>query len=235
MSDLPSFACATQTGFVREHNEDSYISMPEQRLWVVADGMGGHDCGEVASAIAVSEIAFRIRSGSDLKTALKAAHREILFAVNHGTGKRGMGSTVVALKLNGDYYQIAWVGDSRAYLWNGKSLEQLTHDHSVIQELLDSGEVTELEAIQHPYRNILTRSLGGFSSQPVEVDEINGIFRQGDHILLCSDGLTSEVPDSKISEILRNSDDLQPTVNQMVAAALNQGGSDNITVLLISA
>lgn len=235
MTDFSTFACATHTGKIREHNEDSYLFMPEQGLWVVADGMGGHECGEVASAIVILQIASRIKSGEDLESALRYAHREVLSAAENGIGKRGMGSTVVALEVKGNDYQIAWIGDSRAYLWDGKSLKQLTHDHSVIQELLDSGGVSELDAKQHPFRNILTRSLGGVNNEAINADVVDGSFHQGNKILLCSDGLTSELSDAEIAEILLDFEDEQSAVNRMINTALYHGGSDNITVLLISA
>ena len=228
------YGAATDTGHLREHNEDTYIALPEHGLWVVADGMGGHDCGEVASAIVVMHIEEQIKAGANFSDALQSAHQAVLSAVEEGIGKTGMGSTVVALKLEDSRYQVAWVGDSRAYLWYDHSLKQLTHDHSVVQQMLDSGEINEQQAIHHPYRNIITQSLGSTYTEQVKVDTVNGRLSGEDKILLCSDGLTGEVSDQQIAEILNSATDNQGAVQHLIDKALENGGSDNITVMLIS-
>ncbi len=228
------YAAATDTGLLREHNEDTYIAFPDHGLWVVADGMGGHNCGEVASAIVVMHIAEQIKAGSKLPDTLQSAHHAVLSAVAEGIGEPGMGSTVVALKLNSNQYQVAWVGDSRAYLWNGKTLKQRSHDHSVVQQLIDSGEINEQEAANHPYRNIITQSLGSTNTEQVKIDTVNGQLSGNDKILLCSDGLTGEVSDQKMAEILISATNNQDVVQALIDKALANGGSDNITVMLMS-
>lgn len=234
MTESLFYGAATDTGYMREHNEDSYIALPVYGLWAVADGMGGHNCGEVASAIVAMHIAEQIKAGASLPDALQRAHQAVLSAVGEGIGKPGMGSTVVTLKLNGNQYQVAWVGDSRAYLWNAKTLKQLSHDHSVVQQLIDSGEINEQEAAIHPYRNIITQSLGSTNTDHVNVDSVNGSLSGDDKILLCSDGLTGEVSDQQIAEILISVTDNQNAVRHLINKALDNGGSDNITVVLIS-
>ena len=228
------YGAATDTGLLREHNEDTYIVLPEHGLWVVADGMGGHNCGEVASAIVIMQIAEQIKAGANLTDALQSAHQSVLSAVMEDIGKPGMGSTAVALRIESSQYQIAWVGDSRAYLWHDHSLKQLSHDHSVVQQMLDSGEINEQQAINHPYRNIITQSLGSTYTEQVKVDSVNGELSRDDKILLCSDGLTGEVSDQQIAEILNSAKDNQGAVQHLINQALDNGGSDNITVLLIS-
>jgi serine/threonine protein phosphatase PrpC len=225
----------THPGLSRERNEDSYLVAPELGLWIVADGMGGHQAGEVASGIVTRELFANIQQGQALASAIEAVHREIQAAAARGGGKQGMGSTVVALKLSGLRYEIGWVGDSRAYLWNG-ALRQLTKDHSYVQLMLDTGLINESEALTHPYRNIISRGLGvgGTDRNDVEVDTITGTLNEKDSLLLCSDGLTREISDQEISRILLENGDNQSKVDRLIAAALAAGGRDNITVVLVS-
>lgn len=150
-----------------------------------------------------------------------------------------MGCTIVALQMDGPYYQIAWVGDSRAYLWDGHHLRQLSHDHTYVQLLVDSGGITSEDAESHPQRNNICQSLGVARECLPTIDIVEGELLRGEQILLCSDGLTSEVPDSRISEILAAEN--QPTdqaeqgrIAALIVEALDRGGSDNVTVLLVS-
>ena len=154
-------------------------------------------------------------------------------ASERGIGARGIGSTVIALQVNSSGYEIAWVGDSRAYIWDGE-LKQISRDHSYVQKLLDSGAITEEEAITHPNRNIITQSLGADVPQ-VNVDHVRGQFTPPQKILLCSDGLTDEVLDGEIAVILEQGGDDQSIVNNLISSALMHGGKDNVTVLLVSA
>lgn len=226
---------ASDVGSVREWNEDSFAACAAIGLWAIADGMGGHQSGEVASAIAVTELARQIADGAPLVQAIEAAHREIQRAAADGLGAAGMGTTIVALKLDGPSYQIAWVGDSRAYLWNG-ALKLLTKDHSIVQMLIDAGAIDEDEAAAHPYRNVIAQALGTGGADPerITVAMTAGILAQGDCLLLCSDGLTGELSSRAISEILAASDDNQERVDRLIDAAKRCGGRDNITVIAVS-
>lgn len=228
-------AAGTHVGRVRDHNEDNHAARPDLGLWVIADGMGGHLAGEVASRILVDELARFIAKGESLKNAVAATHHAVLAAVASGEGQSGMGSTVVALQIKDAHYQIAWVGDSRAYLAGKTSLRQLTCDHSFVQQLIDAGAISESEASQHPDRNVVTQAIGTIGMTDVKVDVVEGQLHQGEQILLCSDGLTGEVSDQTIREILSAPGDDASKVEALIAAALDHGGSDNVTVLLVSA
>jgi protein phosphatase len=229
------FALGTHTGLVRELNEDSHLALPELGLWVIADGMGGYEAGEVASRITILEIARSIEQGMSLVDAIENAHRAIQTAALQGEGAANMGSTVVAAKLDGLHYEIAWVGDSRAYLWNGK-LHQLTTDHSYVQLLLNAGLITESEIPNHPSRNIISQALGagGIDNATIKVDLVSGELNAGDTLLLCSDGLSGEVSDNCIATILSETTNNQARVDRLITSALKAGGTDNITVIVIS-
>ena len=230
------YALGTHTGLVRELNEDSQLALPKFGLWVIADGMGGHEAGEVASGIAIREIARSIEQGMPLAEAIETAHRAIQTAALQGEGAANMGSTVVAAKLDGLRYEIAWVGDSRAYLWNG-SLHQLTTDHSYVQLLLNAGLITESEIPGHPSRNIISQALGagGADKVNIKVDLVSGELSETDTLLLCTDGLSGEVTDDCIAAILAETTDAQTRVDCLITAALEAGGKDNVTVIVINA
>ncbi len=230
------FGYATDVGRHRDHNEDNYSINEKHNIWLVADGMGGYSSGEIASEIAAKKIPEKIAQGKSLEHAIKETHYEIHKAVESGAGSSGMGSTVVALQLMNNFkYKISWVGDSRAYLWNGKELEQITHDHSYIQKLLDTGTINEKEARDHPQRNVITQALGSDSIKTVQVDTAINTFYKNEKILLCSDGLTGEVEDEDIARILKSETDNQKAVKKLIDTANNKGGSDNITIVLVSA
>lgn len=229
------FALGTHTGLVRELNEDSHIALPKLGLWVIADGMGGHEAGEVASRITIREIASSIEQGMPLAEAIESAHRAIQTASLQGEGSADMGSTVVAAELDGLRYEIAWVGDSRAYLWNG-TLHQLTTDHSYVQLLLNAGLITESEIPGHPSRNVISQALGtgGVDNVNIKVDSVYGELGESDTLLLCSDGLSGEVTDDCIATILSETIGNQARVDRLIAAALEAGGKDNITVIVLT-
>jgi serine/threonine protein phosphatase PrpC len=229
------FALGTHTGWVRELNEDSHIALPKLGLWVVADGMGGHKAGEVASGIAIKEIARSIEQGMPLTEAIETAHRQIQTAALQVEGAADMGSTVVAAKLDGLRYEIAWVGDSRAYLWNG-TLHQLTTDHSYVQLLLNAGLITESEIPGHPSRNIVSQALGvgGPGKTNIKVDLVSGELGESDTLLLCSDGLSGEITDDCIATILFETTGNQARVDRLIAAVLEAGGKDNVTVIVLT-
>lgn len=228
------FAQITDVGRVRDHNEDSLISLPEQEVWLVADGMGGYEAGEVASAIVVEEIPKLLSQQFELNEALEETHRLIHKAAEAGRGELGMGSTAVLLRIDGSTYEIAWVGDSRAYLWDGSSLMQLTRDHSFVQRLLDSGAITEEEALDHPQRNVISQALGA-DMKEIRVDTVRGKLARNDKILLCSDGLTSELSDSDIAAVLARNESSEVMSKSLVHAANESGGGDNITLILVEA
>jgi protein phosphatase len=231
-----NFALATHTGLVRELNEDSYLALPEFGLWAIADGMGGQEAGEVASRIAILAIEHTIGQGLSLSSTINTAHRAIQAAARQGEGAADMGSTVVAVKFDSLHYEIAWVGDSRAYLWDGKRLRQLTKDHSYVQLLLKAGMITESELANHPSRNIISQALGvgGVDNLNVKVDLVSGELGSEETLLLCSDGLSGEVSDNDIAGILSETSDNQNRVDSLIAAALAAGGMDNITVIVLT-
>lgn len=224
----------TDTGVERDHNEDNLLVLPDYGLWIVADGMGGHEGGEVASKLAVETISELVKKGQNLTKAIEKAHEAIIKAARQGEGNKGMGSTVVAMKISGLDYEIAWVGDSRAYLFDG-ALKQLTRDHSFVQNLLDSNAITPEEAHEHPQKNVISQALGAEDLKKLQVDSIKGRLYKGQRILLCSDGLTGELDDGQISDILQQEGEDQALVEQLVQTAKDSGGSDNISVILCSA
>jgi len=219
-------------GLCRQNNEDSYLSLPDYQLWAVADGMGGHEGGEIASAIAITTLKNATVQGESLVAAIELSHQAIELAGNDGVGNHGMGSTIVALKIQDNHYQIAWVGDSRAYLYRSE-LKCLSKDHSYIQLMLDQGLITEADAVDHPYRHTITQALGGIA-KTIEVDVVEGELQQGDIFLLCSDGLSGEVSLESMQEILSLKNTTLPKKSQqLVNSALNYGGGDNIAVVLV--
>ncbi len=226
----------SDVGRVRHHNEDSFAVRDDLGLWVVADGMGGAAAGEVASGIAVDVIAREVEAGADLESAIAEANRSIVDAAEAGQGRAGMGSTVVAARLDGRDYTVAWVGDARAYLW-GDGLRRLSRDHSRVQELLDAGMIDAEQARLHPQRSVITRVLGGPDGTAAEVEKISGSLRPGQGLLLCSDGLTSEVGDEEIARVLSGNlaanGQGQAAAERLVSLALDHGGADNVTVVLV--
>lgn len=236
------YSALTNVGLQRNNNEDAYYASASQGLWVVADGMGGHAAGEVASAIVVDTIKRAVETGSSLESAVQQSHHEILNAANSGVGGPGMGSTVVAMRSDGLNYEICWVGDSRAYLYvpakdadSSAEFRQLTTDHSYVQMLFQSGAISEDELENHPEKNIITQCLGSVELPEVQVDKIVGEWPSDALILLCSDGLTDIVRDKDILEILDDNNSLSHKTNQLIEAALDAGGKDNVTIETISA
>ncbi len=226
------FGSRTDIGCVRDHNEDSLVVQPP--LYVVADGMGGHAAGEVASEIAVQVIAERAPStpdGAELSAAVGAANEEILLAARDGRGRDGMGTTVTAAILEGERLVIAQVGDSRAYLLHQGRLQQLTRDHSLVADMIEAGRLTPEEARVHPGRSVITRALGSVEGTQPDIYELN--VEAGDRLLLCSDGLTGMVRDAEIEKILSHVHDPQQCASQLTDEALAAGGHDNVTVVVV--
>jgi serine/threonine protein phosphatase PrpC len=228
------FGNASHVGLRRELNEDTYYSDGELGLWLVADGMGGHEFGEVASALARDSVVREVRAGRTLSEAIRSADEEIIRQSRRRADSLPMGTTVVALRVSeSNRFELAWVGDSRAYLWNGQ-LRQLSSDHSYVQELIDQGAITPEQARSHPHRNVVTQALGVTDPESLKVETISGELRPGFQILLCSDGLTEEVDDAAIAALLAQADlSAQECVDHLVSTALDGGGSDNVTVVLL--
>jgi PPM family protein phosphatase len=227
------FGHLSHVGLRREHNEDTYYGDADLGLWLVADGMGGHEFGEVASALARDTIVRETKAGRPLAEAIRQADEEIIGHSRRRAEALPMGTTVAAARLNGDRFEVSWVGDSRAYLWNGE-LRQISQDHSYVQELIDQGAITAEQARSHPHRNVVTQALGVTDPNSLKVETITGEFRPGMQLLLCSDGLTEEVDDATIARVLSRKDlSPQECVDQLILAALDGGGSDNVTVVVV--
>jgi serine/threonine protein phosphatase PrpC len=233
---LLRFGSATDVGKVRANNQDQLLVA--EPLFAVADGMGGHAAGEVASLTAVEALrqAFsRDRSRAGLVAAGEQANRAVWDRALDDPTLHGMGTTLVAMALvavdGEDRLIIINVGDSRLYLLRQGEFEQLTSDHSLVQELVDVGEITEDEAAIHPQRNVLTRALGVDSS--VVIDELEILPVKGDRYLLCSDGLPREVSDAQMASILRRLTNPSDVAKELVAEARAHGGNDNITVVVV--
>ncbi|WP_166924357.1 protein phosphatase 2C domain-containing protein [Xanthomonas sp. 60] len=228
------FGHLTHPGLRRSLNEDTYYGDGEMALWLVADGMGGHASGEVASALARETIVREVRRGVTLVQAIRTADEEIIRASRRRNAGLPMGTTVVALRVQGNRYEVAWVGDSRAYLWRDGQLAQLSQDHSVAQEMVAQGDLTAEQARAHPHRNVVTQALGVTDPVHLNVATTTGELRPGVQLLLCTDGLTEEVDDRAIGRTLAFDDaSAQECVDMLVAAALDGGGSDNITAVLV--
>ena len=217
----------------RRHNEDAYLLKPELGLMLVADGVGGHEAGEIASGITCDTIAGRLSEGAGLEEAVRSANREVMAAVSSGHGKQGMASTVVAMKLDGSDYELAWVGDSRAYLWDGK-LKLLTRDHSMIELLVGRGEISRDEMRDHPQRNVIVQAIGLQAEDSLRVDINRGHLSEGEILLLCSDGMSDVLDNATISEILASDNSLEDRCQRLVTCSIEQGGKDNSTVILVA-
>lgn len=227
-----SWGARSDVGLVRGHNEDSFLVRAP--LFAVCDGMGGHAAGEVASRIAVETIAERAPEHADeilLGAAVEAANEAVLEGSLSGKGKPGMGCTATCIYVENNLMSVAHVGDSRVYLLHGGILVRITHDHSYVEELVDAGEITADEARVHPSRSIITRALG--SDPDMYADHFTLDVSTGDRIIICSDGLSSMVPDKQIEELAVSSVTPQAAADTLVSAALTAGGHDNVTVLVV--
>ena len=226
-----STAARTETGRVRDNNEDAVLCL--DGLVAVADGMGGHPGGAAASSLAVAllEAAFSGRSLDELEAAVRAANRAIWDRASSSSQFEGMGTTLCAVGLTGDgHLAVVNVGDSRAYLLRHGSLRQLTHDHSVTAELVRRGELTEQDAVDHPHRSVLTRALGG--GPTVAVDGSVHSALPGDRLLLCTDGLFNEVPAQEVMSLVQATGGVRAAADALVEQALANGGHDNVAVVV---
>ena len=226
-----TFGSRTDIGCLRDHNEDSLVVTPP--LFAVADGMGGHAAGEVASEIAVNVLAERAPAHPDseaLGRAVEEANRAVIRAAHEGRGREGMGTTMTAAMLEGERLIIAQVGDSRAYLLHQGKLQQLTRDHSLMADMIEAGQLTPEEARSHPNRSVITRALGSDPHTQPDLYEIN--VETGDRLLICSDGLSGMVCDNEIESTLARVRDPQRCASQLVNEAIAAGGHDNVTVIV---
>ena len=237
----------SDTGMVREHNEDCFLIMPENGFALLADGMGGHLAGEVASAMAVDKVAQHLmnslpsgkgRSGNEsvpdsalLTDAIKAANRAIHESSIHRPEQAGMGTTIVAVTFRNNHLTVAHVGDSRLYRFRNGQLNQVTEDHSMVQELLRRGLITPEEARTSANKNLVTRALG--VDPIVEVDVREQPVENGDLYLLCSDGLNDVLTDEEIAAALASTDELETVTRNLVSEVNARGGPDNVSIVLV--
>jgi serine/threonine protein phosphatase PrpC len=248
---LVSSAAATHPGLRRADNEDAFCARPDLGLYLVADGMGGHAAGEVASQLAVEAIERFVAESQNLdpgrwpipldpllsleanrlKVAMQLANQRIGAAMAADDALRGMATTAAALLLSEGAPVIAHVGDSRVYLWRDGRLRQLTEDHSWVGEQVRAGALTDADARRHPWRNVVTRAIAGGADLEVDVGVVE--LATGDRVLVCSDGLSAVVAHERLEAILAGRQSLQETCDTLVAAANEAGGPDNITVLTL--
>ncbi len=230
------WGATTDVGMVRQQNEDAYLA--EENLYIVADGMGGHNAGEVASALAVTTVKAGSKSGihtmEQFRELVQQANTAIYTASLDDSTQSGMGTTLTALAVvpgEEPRVLVANVGDSRTYLFRNGALSRLSVDHSYVQELVNEGILTPEEARVHPRRNIVTRAMG--IERSVMVDVFSHLVRTGDRLVLCSDGLVDEVADADIAVVLRQHSDPQDTAEALVMVANANGGRDNTTVVVV--
>lgn len=241
----------THVGMKRNHNEDNLLLLPEERLFVVADGMGGHSSGEVASQIAVEEVAefFRMTSQdleitwpykmdkqknydeNRLATGVKLANMRIFEKASSETKYKGMGTTIVTVYFAKDSeVVVGHVGDSRVYFFRENTLRQVTEDHSLLNDYLKAKKLTPEEVEAFPHKNVIVRALGMKDTVVVDINRVEP--KDGDIFLLCSDGLSGMVPDKQIEQILQAQPDLDKACAQLIDAANANGGNDNVTCVL---
>jgi protein phosphatase len=240
----------SDVGVIRSHNEDCFEIDPEHQVFVVADGMGGHSHGEIASRIAVDAIREFVsktadtdatlpfemdpalsRQGNRIRAAIRLAHDRVLRAIRQDASLHGMGTTVVGLLLDGDAISVAHVGDSRAYRLRNGRLELLTQDHTWVNEQVVAGFLSEEQARAHPLKNVVTRALGGDAEIDIDVKEHT--VQPGDLFLLCSDGLTTMLTDDEILARLQAPGRLEEICSRLVRDANSRGGYDNVSVVLV--
>ncbi len=228
-------AGATHVGLKRTRNEDRFLARPEAGLWAVADGMGGHGGGDVASRIATAALErMEIAPTGEarlaaVETAIAESNREMRERAR-AESRAIMGTTLVALLIFGGHFACLWCGDSRAYLLRAGALRRLTHDHSETQDLVDRGVLEPEEAKHWPRRSVLTRALG--ANDTAEVDLVSDVLASGDAFLLCSDGLTGHVDDAEIAVELAGADP-QAVCDRLIALTLQRGASDNVTAVVV--
>lgn len=235
----------SDVGLIRTVNEDRAVVQDDLNgftLAIVADGMGGHQAGDIASQIAIDTVQRELQDihvgmkpdecEQRIADAVKKANREVLEIASNQEQYQGMGTTIVVALVSEELIIIAHIGDSRAYKLDDEFMIQLTEDHSLVNELVKSGQISPEEANSHPRRNVLTRALG--TDEQVDVDIQLDTWKRDDLLMLCSDGLSSLLYDEQITDILRSEEELESKVNRLVQSALKAGGDDNITVVLLA-
>lgn len=235
---MTGFRCSAETDpGTRRHNEDAFVSRPDLGVWAVADGAGGHQAGDVASAMirdALEGIPQELDAGAllgEVRTRLQEVHQTLLAeAAERGAGAL-LASTAVVLLARGNHYAALWAGDSRIYLFRESVLSCITHDHSRVQEMVDAGLLEPEQAESHPQANVITRAVGA-GSDPVAVDKVIGDIQAGDRFLLCSDGLSKTLSHEEISEQLALDESPSPA-ERLLAAALAKGATDNVTAVVV--
>lgn len=223
-----TFAGDTHPGRSRSNNEDVVAWDVEHGLWLVADGMGGHASGEVASGIVRDTLLTELEQ--DLRASVCSAHEAIMAAAETDAALNGMGSTVVAVKIAGSVARVVWVGDSRAYLWRRSDLSRITRDHSLVELLREQNDISEAQLRNHPNRNVVTQTLGLGEPEPSAVEVA---LKPGDVIVLCSDGLNDELTDQEIAAVLRQHETPEETTRKLIQRALDSGGRDNVSVVVV--
>jgi protein phosphatase len=241
---IPRCSALTDTGLRRSNNEDAYFADPELGLFLVADGMGGKNAGEVAAAIVVDRLPALLRQrlseahqpdadgvAEILFDSVMEVSRSMLDTARSKPAYAGFGATLVLVYLHEDAAWIANMGDSRAYVWRGRQMQRLTHDHNVAAALLERGDISPEEYARHPARNVLSRHMGIKTSARPDIRRLR--LARHDRVLLCSDGLTSMVTDDAVLGILNSPMQLERATQSLVDAAKAGGGRDNITVVLV--
>ena len=225
-------AARTHVGKVRLLNEDRYLEAPEHGLWAVADGMGGHDAGDVAATMTVRALGALCEDAAPIDAPAIARTLQTTNGAIHAhlteRGQRG-GCTVAGLWLDQDQAHVFWAGDSRVYRFRAQQLQRLSHDHSVVQQLLDAGVLSSNQAAHHPQANVITRALG--VDHQVEIDFCTVDLAEDDRFLLCSDGITAELDDAQIAGYM--GEERGEIMNAIMAAALASGGRDNLTLIMV--
>lgn len=234
MSAAPGawYAGDSHVGRVRSDNEDAFLLAAP--LFAVADGLGGHQAGEIASSIAIDTLLESAPRAADVKAlgrAARQANAAVIEAAATGRGKSGMGTTLTAVMVDGSRLAVAHVGDSRAYLLHLGTLEQITDDHSLVADLVRQGRITAEESRTHPNRSVITRALGSDPDMLADSFEVQAA--PGDRLLLATDGLTSMVPDGEIASVLATASTPDTAVDELIDRALGAGGQDNITVVVV--
>ena len=226
---------ATHPGARRTYNEDRFVDRPDIGVWAVADGAGGHQAGDVASGMIAAALE-AIPPGlgaqavlAEIRARIDDVHAKLLEESRRRGPDVMIASTAVVLCARGPRFACLWAGDSRAYRLSGGVLEQISHDHSLVQELVDAGQIPAEAAESHPNANIITRAVGATDSETLVLDKATDELRPGERFLLCSDGLTKSIPEADIAALLGGAD----AANRLIAAALDRQARDNVTVVVI--
>ena len=232
-------AGATDVGLKRQVNEDAFFLAAESRCFSVADGVGGANAGEVASQLFISTITQLLKgdvasdeeAASIIKQIFSKANNNIFISARNNSDQRGMGCTAELLLFHDQRFTLGHVGDSRSYRYRDGGLTQLTKDHSLVQDQLDQGKISDGDVQSHRYRNVILRAVG--TEETLDVDLVRGAVKVGDSFLLCSDGLTDMVDETTISNCLKTSVDVEQKVQLLIDLANKAGGKDNITVIIV--